>query len=66
MKKIESECVGCTDIGLYCIGNSCRNRNIVRYYCDKCDGEDKLYYYDGLELCAECLLNCFEVVDGSD
>lgn len=66
MRKVEDECVGCTNIGLYCIGSSCPNRNVPHYYCDRCGNEDKLYCYDGEELCEECLLKEFEVVDGSD
>lgn len=66
MQRIEDECVGCKDIGLYCIGSSCPNRNVTRYYCDRCGCEDTLYYYDSEELCQECLLNEFEVVEGSN
>lgn len=66
MQRIEDECVGCTSIGLYCLGNSCPNRNVIRYYCDRCGCEEKLYYYNGLELCQECLLTEFDVVEGSD
>ena len=64
MKKIENECVGCTDLGLYCLGDSCPNRNVVRFYCDFCGDEDEtLYYYDGHEICADCLLKQFEIVE---
>lgn len=63
MKKNENECVDC---GLPCLGSGCPNRNVVRYYCDRCGCEDTLYYYDDEELCKECLLKEFEVVDGSD
>lgn len=63
MKKIENECIDC---GLPCIGNSCPYRSVTRFYCDKCGKEDKLYYYDHEELCADCLLKEFEVVEGSD
>lgn len=66
MKSINSECVGCSSIGLPCFGSSCPNRNVVRYYCDICGAEDKLYHYDGEELCIDCLLKNFEVVEGSD
>lgn len=65
MKKIVNECVGCTDIGLHCIGDSCPNRNVVRFYCDKCGAETTLYDYYGDELCADCLLEEFDVVEGS-
>ena len=55
MKKTESECVGCTTIGLPCIGRSCPNRAVTRFYCDDCKNEDELYYYGGKELCIECI-----------
>lgn len=65
MKKIEDECVGCpTELG--CIGSACPYKNVVRFYCDRCGEETKLYHYDGEQLCVECLLKEFEVVDGSD
>lgn len=66
MQRIEDECVGCTDIGLYCLGDTCPNRNVIRYYCDYCGEEEKLYYYDNHEICKECLLKNFEVVNGSN
>lgn len=66
MKRIENECVGCTSVGLYCMGDSCPNRNVTHYYCDYCDRERKLYHYDGDEICEECLLKQFDVVEGSD
>lgn len=64
MKKIENECVSC---GVSpCLGDSCPNRNVIRFYCDCCGSEEKLYYYGNDEICEECLLKNFEVVDGSD
>ena len=63
MKIIENECVSC---GLPCMGSACRYRNVPHYYCDFCDEEGKLYEYDGQELCEECLLKQFSVVEGSE
>lgn len=63
MKRIENECVNCD---LHCIGSSCPNLNVVRYYCDECGYEAKLRRYDGRELCEDCLLLEFDVVEGSD
>lgn len=63
MKKIENECINC---GLPCIGDACRYRNVVRYYCDECGYEEKLYHYNGKELCVDCLLLEFDVVEGSE
>jgi hypothetical protein len=56
MIKYENECVGCTTIGLHCIGPSCRNRNVPHFYCDRCKNEAKLFHYDGDELCAKCII----------
>ena len=61
MMKIEDDCVGC---GLPCI-DSCSYKNVPHYYCDKCDEEDVLYEYDGYELCSNCLLKEFDIVEGS-
>lgn len=55
MRRIENHCVGCTDLGLHCIGSHCRNRNVEVHYCDICDWElDKIYEADGKELCEDC------------
>lgn len=65
MRRIENDCVGCPpEIG--CLGDSCRYRNVPHYYCDYCGYEEKLYHYDNDEICEECLLKQFEVVEGSD
>ena len=66
MKVIENGCVGCTSLGLHCLGSSCPYRNIIHYHCDKCGEEEKLYHYDGYELCADCLLKEVEIVEGSE
>ena len=66
MKKVVDECIGCKDIGVHCLGNSCRYRNVIRFYCDRCKEETTLYDYYGEELCQECLLKEFDIVEGSD
>ena len=66
MKKTTNECVGCVDLGLYCLGNSCPNRNVNLFYCDECNEETILYETEYGELCAECLLKKFPVVEGSE
>lgn len=62
MVKVENGCVGCTDLGLHCIGSHCRNRRVEVHYCDRCgydipDGE--IYEVDGEELCEDCLKEMF-------
>lgn len=65
MKKIENDCVSCPpEMG--CLGSSCPYRDVIRYYCDYCGNEEKLYRYGDDEVCEECLLKNFEVVEGSD
>ena len=63
MKKIENECVGCTEIGLPCLGIACPKRNVPHWYCDECGEEEELYHYDGRELCIECIKNLLEKVE---
>lgn len=63
MKRTTSECVDC---GLPCIGTACRYYKVTRYYCDRCGYEEKLYHYNDEELCADCLLSEFEIVEGSE
>ena len=66
MIKVENECLGCKDIGLTCFGVRCPYKDVPRFYCDRCGREEKLYHYDGEELCANCILEEYEIVDGSD
>lgn len=60
MKQYENECVDC---GLPCIGDACPNRNVLHYYCDECDEETQLYYFDGRELCISCIEDLLEKVE---
>jgi hypothetical protein len=64
LKRIEDECVGCPpEIG--CFGNSCPYKNVTRYYCDFCEDEAPLYYFDGCELCLDCIEKRLDKVEGS-
>lgn len=62
MIRYEDDCVGCKDLGLYCLGLTCPNRNVPHYYCDECGYEETLYNTDFGELCADCLLSKFPKV----
>lgn len=64
MKRTENECVGCTELGIPCMGSSCPNRHVTRWYCDMCgDESDVLYDYDDKELCEYCVLKVLPKVD---
>lgn len=60
MVVIENQCVDC---GLPCLGDSCPNRNVEVYYCDKCHEQlshEEIYETDdGDELCEDCLKERF-------
>ena len=61
-RKIENECVSC---GLPCMGSACPNRNVHRYYCDRCGQEfesTELYVVDGEDVCSDCILNEYQTV----
>lgn len=61
MKKTENDCVGCPT---YC--TDCGAKHTPHWYCDGCGDEIILYHFDDLELCEDCLLERFEVVEGSE
>ncbi len=57
----------CCDCGLPCIYKTCPHYEVEHFQCDFCKEEDvRLYNYNGYEICEECLLKEFEVVEGSD
>lgn len=64
MTRIEDDCNGCTDMGLPC--RNCGRDRTPHYYCDRCGDETTLYRFDDEELCEDCLLKCFDVVEGSE
>lgn len=61
MKKIENDCVGCAT---YCI--NCGRKRAVHYYCDNCLEEEKLFEFEGQELCISCIERKLTVVEGSE
>ena len=66
MREIVNECCNCAVPGYPCLGPSCPRRSVEHFKCDKCGAEATLYEIDGKELCAECLLEEFPIVEGSD
>lgn len=63
MIRYEDECVGCPE-WMGCLGNSCPYKNVPHLYCDNCEDEvDCLYYFDGQQLCIECIIDRLEKVE---
>ena len=60
MIKIENECVNC---GLPCIFSACPYYKVVRFYCDECNDEAELYFFDDEELCLDCIEKRLERVE---
>lgn len=66
MREVTDECVGCTSMGLPCMGSSCTFKHVTRFYCDKCKEEfepEKLYQYGAEEVCEQCILKDFERIE---
>lgn len=62
MKITTTECVDCD---LPCIFEACRYYKVERHVCDECMTEIELYHFEGREMCAECILETLEPVEGS-
>lgn len=63
-RVIEDECVGCPP-NMGCLGSSCPNKNVKRYYCDKCGGDfdpEELLVVDGEDICVDCILKEYRTV----
>ena len=60
MVQYENECVDC---GKPCLGDACPYRHVKRFYCDECDAEAELYYFDDRELCIDCIKDLLEKVE---
>lgn len=62
--KYEDECCGCATESYPYRCSACPNRHVKHLYCDKC-GEDveRLYDFDGKELCGDCVLKELEVIE---
>lgn len=54
MIRYENDCVGCAN-DYYPCDPYCTRKRSPHFYCDQCGNEDKLYWLDGKQLCAECL-----------
>ena len=63
-----NECMSCAVPGFPCVGDACEYRHYPHFICDKCGEEvdhGELFYYDGEELCGECILESLEVVNSA-
>lgn len=64
MIRYENRCCDCAVPAYPCLSDSCSLRHCRVLYCDKCKDEvDKLYDFYGEEICKECLLKEFEVIE---
>jgi hypothetical protein len=66
MERYENECRGCSTDGYPC-DRYCRYKRVKHIYCDYCgaehEGRDaKIYWYDGKQLCLECIEELLEEV----
>jgi hypothetical protein len=62
MVRTESLCCGCQ--GMPCMGSACPNYEITVFKCDDCGvTQEDLYYYDGEELCIDCIIKRLKVLE---
>ncbi len=54
MIEYRNECVGCTSVGLPCIGVVCSKRRVPYSICDRCGAEEETCEIFGEDLCKEC------------
>lgn len=55
MKQTTDSCVGCTSLGMSCLGSACRNSVTEVIICDKCKENNALYNIDDTDYCEECI-----------
>ena len=53
----------CVDCGKPCMLFCPVRDDSYEWHCDKCGDEGQLYYYEGKELCASCVLRMLEKVN---
>lgn len=63
MRIVENECVNC---GLPCLYTACPYYNVEKFLCDKCGKEATLYDTEFGEVCENCLIKQFPIVEGSE
>lgn len=56
MTVFEDMCVGCTSLGLPCLGRACPRRRVEVHYCDQCGDELPTTQWtdNEVELCEYC------------
>lgn len=60
-----NDCCDCASPGFPCIGRNCKLLDRTHYICDRCDEETyegELYWFNGEQLCIDCILEELEVV----
>ena len=58
MIKYQNDCCDCAAPAYPCLGDTCTLRHAPHYYCD----ETKLFYFDGEQLCIDCIENLLDEV----
>ena len=64
---ITNDCCDCATPGYPCLGSACNLRHSPHYFCDECDDEvesGELFWYEGRQLCGNCVFEELEVVKG--
>lgn len=62
MVRYENDCCDCATENYPC-DRFCYRRRAKHFYCDMCGEEDKLFWYDGKQLCISCVESELESVE---
>lgn len=57
MIKYENECCDCANNTYPCYPCQCGKTKVPHVYCDDCDDDGDIYYFEGHHLCEDCIRN---------
>lgn len=60
MIEIENDCCDC---GLPCLYDRCPYWAVPHFYCDECESEEELFWFDDEQLCIDCITKRLEKVE---
>lgn len=69
MVMYSNECCDCSAPGYPCIGKICKLRHCPHFICDECGDdvdEGELYWFEGMQLCKDCVVERLEVVKADE
>lgn len=57
MIRYENHCCDCASPAYPCLGKRCPLTRVLVTECDRCGCDEDLYYWNGKQLCIDCILD---------